>query len=301
MEELRGLAAAQSAAVLGSRNARRQMKSVLTAATQAGAYSVGFSVARGGLTGFSVYLAGDFAGAGQGIKGVARFTRAVPTPSRLAPTAAAQPTARNTSAAAAAPAQPAAARRRGCRAGAKIQLRRHSAGGRLPPTASAAETAHAAPLEGGARVAQPSSETTHARTAAPHAPPLRVITNSSPSGAQPLSSLSPLAPIFAPPSPPSAPAPMSPSQQEKNPPDVPPNLRHLLPHSRFSYEEERWDHYRSYGGPFPAHSSHKKRREPPSPPWPPSSAIVGCVVNERRPRAAPPPPPTPRLPPERER
>ena len=69
MESRGSPTAARSAAVLGSRNSRRQLKSVLTVASEAGAYSVGFHVVRGGLTGFSVYFAGDFAGAGKGIQG----------------------------------------------------------------------------------------------------------------------------------------------------------------------------------------------------------------------------------------
>ena len=54
--------------MLGSRNARRQLRSVLTAAAEAGAYSVGFCTVRGGLTGFTVYFAGDFAGAVAGVQ-----------------------------------------------------------------------------------------------------------------------------------------------------------------------------------------------------------------------------------------
>ena len=56
-------AAAPSAAALGSRNSRRQVKAVLALAADAGAYSVGFGVVRGGLSGFTVYFSGDFAGA----------------------------------------------------------------------------------------------------------------------------------------------------------------------------------------------------------------------------------------------
>ena len=62
-------AAALSAAALGSRNGRRQLRAVLAAAAEVGAYSVGFRATRGGLTGFTIYLLGDFAGASQGIKG----------------------------------------------------------------------------------------------------------------------------------------------------------------------------------------------------------------------------------------
>ena len=121
MDASRVPAAARSAAVLGSRNARRQLRSVLTAAAEAGAYSVGFCVARGGLTGFSVYFAGDFAGAGKrASSGAAAYYCAAPHSSRGdSTTASAQPTTARAPAASAAPAQPAAARRRGCRAGAK--------------------------------------------------------------------------------------------------------------------------------------------------------------------------------------
>jgi len=109
---------------------------------------------------------------------------------------------------------------------------------------------------------------------------------------QPSSLLSPRS--LQDPPPPFRPPSSSFPQEEEDPLLLPPELRHLLPHTLFSYEERRWDYYHSYGGPFPSHgSSHRKRPEPPSPPWPPSpapSAIVGCVVNERRARAAPPPP-----------
>ena len=297
MESRRSPAAAQSAAVLGSRNARRQLRSVLTAAAEAGAYSVGFCVARGGLTGFSVYFTGDFAGAGKHTAGTAAYSCAVPHSSRLEATiASAQPTAR-APAASAAPAQPAAARRRGCRAGAKRQQRRQGARERSTTTTTA--TKHAAPLEGGMHASRPHGDATAKDAAAPHIPPPH--NNKPPSSAQHSSSLSPLALAFAPPAPPlcPSPSPASASSGEEDPLNFEPDLRHLLPHSRFSYEEQRWEYYRSYGGSFP--SSSKKRPEPPSPHWPASSAVVGCVVNERRTRAAPPPPPTPRLPPSRRR
>ena len=58
-------AAASGAARLGSRGARRQIRSVLADAAGAGAYSVGFNVTCGAVTGFTVYLSGDFAGAGE--------------------------------------------------------------------------------------------------------------------------------------------------------------------------------------------------------------------------------------------
>ena len=56
--------AAVSAAVLGSRNARRQVQAVLAHAAEFGAYSVGFQLGRGRLDGFTIYLAGNFAGCG---------------------------------------------------------------------------------------------------------------------------------------------------------------------------------------------------------------------------------------------
>ena len=58
--------AAGSAAVLGSRNARRQVQAAMAHAAEYGAYSVGFSLGRGCLTGFTIYLAGNFAGCGTG-------------------------------------------------------------------------------------------------------------------------------------------------------------------------------------------------------------------------------------------
>ena len=297
METPRVHAAARSAAVLGSRNARRQLKSVLTAASEAGAYSVGFSVARGGLTGFSVYFAGDFAGASRDIMGAAAFTRAVPRSSTTT-NAQALP-AERAPAASAAPAPPAAARRRGCRAGAKQQLRRQGARGRSEPTAQIARPA--APLEGGAKAALPPG--LHNTTHEPATPPVPPLHKTDPSlSAQPSSALSPLAPAFSPPPPPPPPSSSPSLQGEEDPLQFEASLRHLLPHARLSFEEQRWDHYSKYGGPFPPHGSSKKRTEPPSPAWgSPPSAIVGCVVNERRARAAPPPPPTPRLPPSRGR
>ena len=289
MESRGSPAAAQSAAVLGSRNARRQLKFVLAAAAEAGAYSVGFSVARGGLTGFSIYLAGDFAGACRGSASAAAFTCAAPRRSGAQETVHALPTTARATAAAAAPAQPAAARKRGCRAGARQQQRRQGASERSKPTAPAAW--HAAPLEGGTRAALPNEDSiddTHV-PAAPRVPPLH--------RARPApSSLSPLAPVFAPPPPASRSLPPS-LGEEEDPLSFPADLRHLLPHARLSYEEQRWEYYYTNGGPFPLHGSSRKRPEPPSPPWPPSPSIVGCVVNERRPRPAPPPPTAPHLPP----
>ena len=74
--------AAASAAVLGSRNARRQMQAALAHAAEFGAYSVGFQLGRGCLTGFTIYLAGNFAGCGAGraSSGTAAVS-AVPPPS----------------------------------------------------------------------------------------------------------------------------------------------------------------------------------------------------------------------------
>ena len=156
--------------MLGSRNSRRQLQAVLAAAAEAGAYSVGFCVARGGLSGFSVYFAGDYAGACRGTNGAAAYTCAVPPSSRVAPTTAcAQPTAR-TPAAAAAPAPPAAARKRGCRAGAKQQLRRH--GGRGRSTATVAAVEPAATLEGVAvHASRPWGKDMNAPAAPPAPPP----------------------------------------------------------------------------------------------------------------------------------
>ena len=242
MESRRAPAAARSAAVLGSRNARRQLRFVLSAASEAGAYSVGFNTARGALTGFSVYFAGDFAGAGKSQSSAAAFTCAAPHPSHDAMNVHALPTARTPAAAAAAPATPAAARKRGCRAGAKVQLRRHGACGRATTATTAATLA--APLEGGATTAQPYRHTRTAtrEPAAPLVPPPH--TNRTSSALPPhnvASTLSPLAPAYAPSPPPSSPQSSALPQEEEDPLSYPADLRHLLPHARFSFEERRWD------------------------------------------------------------
>ena len=282
----------RSAAALGSRSSRRQVKFVLAAAAEAGAYSVSFSA---GQVSFTVYLAGDFAGAGTGIKGAAAATRAAPPSSRVASTTtSAQPGAR-APAATAAPAQPAAARRRGCRAGAKEQRRRHGGGRAQLKTPDAPSTA---PQEGDAAALAPSEAPQAGGAAAPPAPPPL------PSIATPTHSfsLSPHALPYAPPPPPSSLPSSSLSSKEGDPSSVPPDPRQPLTHGRRSWEdsERRWEHHRPCGASLNARSSsQKKRPEPPSPPWPPSSAIVGCVVNERRVRVAPPFPSTPFLPPSR--
>ena len=285
--------------MLGSRNARRQLKFVLAAASEAGAYSVGFNVARGGLAGFSVYLAGDFAGAGKGISGRAAFTCAVPRASTTVNDAQALPVRGAPAAAAAAPDLPAARRKRGCRAGAKKQQRRHGARERSTPAVPTATAAK--PLEGGLDAA-PLRKTANIdklqQPAAPPAPPLH--TPSLPS-LQLSSSSSPFIPASELSAPPSYPR-SSPSSYNEDSSYYPPDLLHLLPHARLSFEEQRWNYYCARGGRFFAQSSSKKRTKPPSPlRSSPSSAIVGCVVNERRSRTAPPPPPTPPLPPSRGR
>ena len=292
MDASRVPAAARSAAVLGSRNARRQLKFVLAAALEAGAYSVGVNVARGGLAGFTVYLAGDFAGAGKGISGRAAFTCAVPRASATVNNAQALPVWGASAAAATAPDSTAARRKRGCRAGAKQQRRRHGACGRLPPAVPAATAAVS--LEGGSNAAL-MGKTAHLAQPKPAAPPAPPPHIHRPSHPQSSPSLSPLAPTFVPPPPPPS---IHPSSYNEDPLHCPPDLLHLLPHAHLSFEEQRWDYYRSHGGrPFAPPSS-KKRAKPPSPSRSsPSSAIVGCVVNERRSRAAPPPlPPHPFLP-----
>ena len=56
------LPAAVGAAVLGSRNGRRQVRAALGYASEYGAYSVGFALVRGTLAGFTIYLEGRHAG-----------------------------------------------------------------------------------------------------------------------------------------------------------------------------------------------------------------------------------------------
>ena len=292
MGEPRVHAAAPSASVPGRRTFRRHVKSALAIAAEAGAYSVGFEGVRGVLPGFTVYLSGEFCGAGGRAPHAAAFRAAAPPSDRRRTGGLAQPGARD-AARVDAPAQPAARRARGCRAGARVQQRRQGVSERLAHSATTATAA--APLEGSAKAALPRVETRVAilEPTAPHDPPPH--TNHT---------LSPCAPAYVPsyaPPPPSSHNSTSHPQEEDDPLSYPPDLRHLLPHARFSYEEQRWDYYVTYGGPdYKRRSSSKKRAEPPSPPWPPPSAIVGCVVNERQhPRASPPPPPPPRLPPAR--
>ena len=133
--------------MLGSRSARRQVNAILGLAADAGAYSVGFTLARGSLTGFTVYYNGDSSG-GASRRQQAGFTRAVgqtPPPDihvaasdARAPGTAAQsavPTSQDATQDACAatgahtpamdaPAPPMAARRRrGCRGGSKHRKR----------------------------------------------------------------------------------------------------------------------------------------------------------------------------------
>ena len=56
------LPAAVGAAMLGSRNGRRQARAALGYAAEFGAYSVGFALVRGALAGFTVYFDGRHAG-----------------------------------------------------------------------------------------------------------------------------------------------------------------------------------------------------------------------------------------------
>ena len=193
--------------MLGGRNARRQIRSVLADAAGAGAYSVAFSVARGALLGFTIYFSGDFCGAG------ARAASAPPTRTtvhvagragdesgdapapRAAAVCAAQPSPQGESACsvekatmpANAPAKAAQARRRGCRAGRR--KRRVSSSG---------VDACACPAP--RHVSAPRVEARAPSAAAPSPPSPPSLPASLPlSAAGPSSSsLSALAPVFAP-------------------------------------------------------------------------------------------------------
>ena len=81
--------AAGSAAVLGSRNARRQVRAALEHAREAGAYSVGFSLGRGSLTGFTIYLEGNCTGGGarRTPQGTAAVSAVPPQPGKVRPAA----------------------------------------------------------------------------------------------------------------------------------------------------------------------------------------------------------------------
>ena len=165
--------AAWSAARLGSRNARRQVHAALAHAAEFGAYSVGFALERGGLAGFTVYLAGGHAGHAGGKRAcfnMAAMSAMEPSSHRgsYAATGHAQPMARDAASqrqpwqqhtksnvaekrsaflphcaegaapgAASAPAT-AAARRRGCRAGKRRSRRKE--GGQLSAAAACAHS-----------------------------------------------------------------------------------------------------------------------------------------------------------------
>ena len=309
--------AAVSAAVLGSRNARRQMQAALAHAAEFGAYSVGFQLGRGCLNGFTIYLAGNYAGCGarRTPQGTAATCAVQPPTARDRAAGHAQPKARAAAARGqhrAAPcdeqapqpgdaaqphcaAQDAPAKRmRGCRAGRRRRARR-ATGSRLSAAATAATRSHAD--DGSSSMAHVPADSVHVckvgseREAcvgppAPCAPPK----------APPPSFLSPSAPSFTPShlQPPSLPLP-HPSPSFSGAPSLsgapssalgssPDSLtRHLLPHALFSYEELRWQHMSS--------RSPQKRRATSSPSPPSSTApppfIVGCVVNERPPPPAP--------------
>ena len=281
-------AAASGAARLGSRGARRQIRSVLADAAGAGAYSVGFNVTCGAVTGFTVYLSGDFAGAGERVYARAAASSAARAASQY--DAHALPTARVV---AASPAPlTAAKRRRGCRAGARHQQRRHKSNTRMalathaPPGAAPSGMGNAPDravreVDGGAVHEPP----------APHASSPRM---SSSSSAYTSSSLSSRARSFVPshlgppppPPPPCSPPPPLPSEAPSHPVD--PLTDHLFPHAALSYEEERWAYYQRVGHPA---SSSKKRAASPPPSSSSSPFIVDCIVNERAGARAGPPAP----------
>ena len=130
-------AAPSGAAVLGSRSARRQVGCVLAAAAEAGAYSVGFTLARGSLTGFTIYYSGDSSGGAERRRhGLTRtcWAASAPTTRNAAADSAARPplageqvvsaaTCADAPAMASLAPATAARRRRGCRGGAKHKKR----------------------------------------------------------------------------------------------------------------------------------------------------------------------------------
>ena len=207
MESIGVPAAAQSAAVLGSRSARRQLRAVLADAAAIGAYSVGFATARGVLTGFTVYFSGDFAGAGGGKAAFPATARARVSLGRAergqgagrAPSAAAfraaQPPDEGRAGFAAADAQQGSAhdedaprkaapvRRRGCRAGKRKQ--RKSACGHVYPIPSCSPCA--------------GDSAPHAAAPPPSPPPPPPPPPAPPAPSSPsVHSLSALAPVFTP-------------------------------------------------------------------------------------------------------
>ena len=208
-----------SAAVLGSRNARRQVQAVLAHAAEFGAYSVGFQLGRGCLNGFTIYLAGNYAGCGarRTPHGMAASCAVQPPAARSRAAGHAQPKAR--AAASRGQHRPAPRdghaaqfmdavqphcaartddaprkRTRGCRAGQRRRAQ-HGHGSR-----SSAAAAAAAPRScfDGSRVASVPDACVHisskAEGAAFHGPPAPC----APPKAHPPSLLSPSAPPFTP-------------------------------------------------------------------------------------------------------
>ena len=187
-------AAASGAAVLGSRSARRQMAAVLAVAADAGAYSVGFTLARGSLNGFTIYYSGDSSGgANRRQHGITRATWAAQPlhPDHAAPdtqrgaaaSCAAQPSSNVTSAqdvcaatsahapAAASQAPPtAAARRRGCRGGQKHRKRAQARHKHAPTSTEAMGAPERASAPAAAHNVCTASATSTCARPAPHGP-----------------------------------------------------------------------------------------------------------------------------------
>ena len=333
--------AAEGAAMLSSRNGRRQARAALGYAAEFGAYSVGFTLARGALAGFTVYFDGRHAGcsAQRTATPMAALSAMGPIQRGGHPTnGSAQPSARSAAsqrqqwqhgqqqqhskpsigaavgdfvcADSAADAPAAARRRRGCRGGQKRRSKRGTGG--HSSAAAPQSTCNSVPVGSSAALLPdvPSSSDGGTRMGppAPSAPP---------KGSS--SSLSHSAPAFTPathgppsataPPPPPLPPPAPPLSLPAPPPSEAPPLspapdpeRLLLPHALLSYEEQRWQHY-----VLSPRSSQKRRASSPPPDPPPSPAPLGPPPSSAPPFILScvvherPPPPPPRPSRERER
>ena len=324
--------AAVGAAMLGSRNGRRQARAALGYAAEFGAYSVGFALVRGALAGFTVYFDGRHAGSPtqRTFMPMAAGSARVPTPDGGRPDIGqTQPSARdaasqrqqrqhgqqqqhNKSSTGAAVgdfacdvsadnAPAAARRRRGCRGGQRRRPKR-GAGGHLSTAAHQSTCNHV--LVGSSADCVPDALSssdcgTCKGPPAPSAPPKG--SSSSLSHSALVFTPSTHEPIFATaPSPPPSAAPLFlPAPPPSQAPPLPSDsdlVRHLLPHALLSYEELRWQHH-----VLSPRSSQKRRASSPPPDPPPSPAPPGPPPSSAPPfilscvvhERPPPPPPRP--------
>ena len=303
------LPAALSAAVLGSRNSRRQVNAVLAHASEWGAYSVGFALTRSALSGFTIYMAGNCVGVGgrRASLGTAAHSAVPPLAGSARSAGQLQPNGRSAapeqqrqqqqqqshslhvarrpalapgSAGDGAASAPATARRqRGCRGGAKRRARRVAGG--LSTAAAAASTCnsnsggsscvHCSDAVGGSSKAVACVE-----PPAPSAPPKGL----------PLSLLSPSAPSFTPtppgpPPPPPCPPlslPGGPTPSLASSSSCGPSRPRATPSAHYQlfleYERGRAQDEQEHACATPRSSQKRRASSSPSPPPPPPPVVT---------------------------